>query len=127
MTVIKLLHSDEEDEIRRHVGGWHLHGWHFWSFAERSAEPADPDAQGILSRFAPRRMTVWIVNEDENLKWLTATVTVESARITHWQTESGLARHVPLLQSTHWQQALQAAFLDASVFRPRQCEAFGQS
>lgn len=123
MTIIKPLKSDEEDNLRQYVGGWYLHGYHFWSFAERPPEPAEGAVPGTISRFTPRQMTVWIVNEEENLKWLTATVTVESARITDWQTEAGIARQFVLLQSTHWQQAMRAAFL--GVFVPRQYEIFG--
>lgn len=123
MTIIKPLKSDEEDNLRRYVGDWHLHGYHFWAFVERPSETADDAAPGAIGRLAPRQMTVWIVNEEVNLKWLTATVTVEAARITDWQTEAGIARQFVLLQSAHWQQAMRVAFL--GVFLPRQCEIFG--
>lgn len=140
MTIIKPLQSDEEDKQRTYVGQWRLRGHCFWTFAEHDETPdqeADPEYAAWRRRFEPRQMTIWLVNEQDGFKWLTATITVESARITAWQFDPDVtgsytshwradvvADFTALLASPDWQQAMRANFL--GVFLPRQYEIFNR-
>lgn len=106
MSMVKPFRSPEESALRHELGHWSLHGHVFYGYAEKD----------------PGYATVWVVNEDANLKWLVAHVRVAACAIVSWTFEQQwvedytpywqeevISHLTHLLRHEHWAGALKAA------------------
>jgi hypothetical protein len=107
MTLVKPFRSAEEAQIRHELGSWRLRDFTFYGYAEKE----------------PGEATVWVVNAEENLKWLVAHAKVAACAIVGWHFEQlwnethteywqdeVITHLTELIRAEHWAAAMKAAF-----------------
>lgn len=107
MTLVKPFRSVEEARVRHELGSWRLRDFTFFGYAEQT----------------PGKATVWVVNPEENRKWLVAHVNVVACAIVSWHFEElwnetrtsywkdeVITHLTDLIRTEHWASAIKAAF-----------------